>query len=835
MKRLKKIFFFFFALFFICFAAGGIFIAYTLRNLPDPARINERQVNESTKIYDRTGKTLLYEVHGEEKRTVITLEDIPNQMRQATISVEDAGFYKHNGINYKGIVRALWVDLASKNLSQGGSSITQQLVKNSFLTSERSIIRKMKEAVLAIRLEKRYSKDDILEMYLNQIPYGSNTYGIQAASQTFFGVDPKDLTLGESALLASLSQAPSFYSPYGSHTDELMKRKDYVLGRMADLGYITGREADDAKHEKLVFLPPRQNILAPHFVMMVKDYLTQKYGEDTVESGGLVVTTTLDVSLQSIAERVIEEGAKRNETLIKAKNAALAAVNPKTGEVLTLVGSRDYFDIQHEGNFNVATALRQPGSAFKPFVYATAFKKGFTPDTVLFDVPTEFNPGCNPGATSTIVESKKNSRGLILEGDKCYHPGNYDEKFRGPVSLRTSLAQSINVTSVKLLYLAGANDSIQLARDMGITPLADPSRYGLSLVLGGAEVKLLEMVGAYGVFGNDGVLNPLTYILEVRRGDQTLEKKEDQPRPVLDTNIARIINDVLSDNEARIGVFQRNSSLYFPNRRVAVKTGTTQEYHDAWTIGFTPSLAAGVWVGNNNNDPIQQKGSGVLAAAPLWRAFMDQALATSTSEEFPKPEYQKPEKPILRGIWQGNTTVQIDLISKKLASSSTPQEFIDDVAVGDPHDILFWIDRSDPVGPKPEHPEDDAQYVSWEWAFQQWVKNSGFKSMSFDSLPKNYDDVHTPENRPVITIGLTTDLADTFSFSFRISSKFSLKVAEVSFGDTVIKSVAWPVVNQDYPINVPKKDMPESPTVSIKAYDMVGNSNEAFLTPAPQL
>ncbi|MBU6415472.1 penicillin-binding protein, partial [Patescibacteria group bacterium] len=587
---------FLFITLFAMAAAGSVVFAYLLRTLPDPVKISQRKTVESTKIFDRTGTVLLYEIHGEEKRTSISFEEIPQAVKQATIAVEDANFYQHPGIDVRGILRAFIVDLVSSSLSQGGSTITQQLIKNSFLGGERTMIRKIKEVVLAVRLESKYSKDQILNLYLNEIPYGSNAYGIEAAAETFFGKSASDLTLREISILASLPRAPSYYSPYGNHKNELFARADFILEKMFKSGFISEEAYHDAQKEKVSFVQPARGMLAPHFVIMVRDYLTQKYGEDAIENGGLKVITTLDWRMQQEAEKILKEGVEHNAKTIHATNGALVATDPKSGDVLALVGSKDYFDTQHEGNFNVATAPRQPGSAFKPFAYAAAFTKGFTPETVLFDVPTEFNPTCPPDGASETGN----------DGNPCYHPKNYDGKFRGPITLRQSIAQSINVTSVKLLYLAGIDEAIKLAQSLGITTINDRSRLGLSLVLGGAEVKLLDMVSAYGVFANDGVKNPATVILEVDQNNAVLEKKENKSAQVLDAQIARTINDVLSDNNARQPVFHPLSSLYFPGRSVAAKTGTTQDYRDAWTIGYTPSLSVGVWVGNNDNSPIQQ-------------------------------------------------------------------------------------------------------------------------------------------------------------------------------------------------------------------------------------
>jgi membrane peptidoglycan carboxypeptidase len=427
--------------------AGGAVLAYSLiKNLPNPERITERAVIESTKIYDRTGEVLLYEIHGEERRTVLRFDEIPEKLRLATIVAEDINFYKHHGLDWRGILRALVKNVLRGDIAQGGSTITQQLIKNSILTSERTFTRKFREALLAILLENKYSKDEILELYLNQIPYGSNAYGIAAASDAYFSKRVDELDLNEIAVLAALPKAPTYYSPYGTRRNELVERKDWILDRMADSGAISKEDAEAAKKSALKFTPLKQSIRAPHFVMYVREYLNQKYGEEFVERGGLKVVTTIDWKLQEEAEKFVREGAEQNEKLVQAKNAAFTAINPKTGEILVMVGSRDYFDLSNDGNVNVTMRPRQPGSAFKPFVYATALKKGYTPETTLMDASTEFNPLCNPDGTPGPA---------ISDPKSCYHPKNYDDKFRGPVTLRQSLAQSLNVPSVKLLYLAG--------------------------------------------------------------------------------------------------------------------------------------------------------------------------------------------------------------------------------------------------------------------------------------------------------------------------------------------------------------------------------------------
>ncbi len=635
----KKRFAFFITLGLAAVILGGVAFGYTLlRDLPNPQRISERTVIESTKIYDRTGKILLYEVHGEEKRTVVALSEIPLTIQQATLAAEDINFYSHRGIDAKGILRAAYTNLIRGDIRQGGSTITQQLIKNSILGSERTFRRKIREQILALLLEQKYSKDEILELYLNQIPYGSNAYGVAAAAQTFFGKEPKDVAVGEAALLAALPKAPTYYSPYGAHRDELLTRRDRILDRMADAGFVSKEEVARVKNAPLSFVPPRQSLRAPHFVMFIQDYLREKYGEEYVEQGGLRVTTTLDWELQEKAEQIVREGAEQNEKLVGAGNAALVALDPATGEILAMVGSRDFFadpkpagcrpgiNCRLDPQVNVALRARQPGSAFKPFVYATAFAKGYTPETVLFDVPTEFNVSCGPDALANPSDGR------------CYHPRNYDGTFRGPVTLRQALGQSLNVPSVKLLYLAGVGDSITTAKNMGITTLTDPDRYGLALVLGGGEVTLFEMTSAFGVFAKEGIRHPATGILKVQsaRGE-VLEEKKDAAIPVLDTEVARTINILLSDNDARVPVFSPRSSLYFPNRDVAAKTGTTQDYRDAWVIGYTPSVVAGVWVGNNDNSAMSQNSVSIMVAGPVWHRFMEAAMSRVPPESFTPP------------------------------------------------------------------------------------------------------------------------------------------------------------------------------------------------------
>ncbi|MBI4137732.1 MAG: penicillin-binding protein [Candidatus Sungbacteria bacterium] len=739
-KKKRRVAFFVFALFALL-TLGSAWSAYSLvRDLPDPERITERAVAQSTKIYDRTGSVLLYEIHGEEKRTVIPFDQVPESVKRATLAAEDVHFYSHPGIDWRGILRALAKNIARGDITQGGSTITQQLVKKSLLGDERTYTRKIKEVIIALLLERKYSKDEIFGLYLNQIPYGSNAYGIAAAAETYFAKTPQDLTIPEAAILAALPKAPTYYSPYGSHRDELMARKNRIIEQMADAGFIARERVGDLQGEIVGLVPPNRGILAPHFVLFVRELLSEKYGEEFVEQGGLRVITSLDWRLQQEAEAVVREGAERNEELVAAKNAALVALDPRSGQILAMVGSRDYFNLENDGNVNVATRPRQPGSAFKPFVYATAFKKGLTPATVLFDAPTEFSPLCNPNGTPGP---------RVRDPKDCYHPQNYDLTFRGPVTMRQAIAQSLNVPSVKVLYLAGINDSIQTARAMGITTLTEPDRYGLSLVLGGAEVTLLDMTSAYGVFAQEGILHAPAGILRVENAQGSiLEEWKDEGKPVVDTEVARIINDVLSDNEARVPVFRRTSALYFPERRVAAKTGTTQDFRDAWTIGYTPSLVAGVWVGNNNNEPIHQNvGSSIMVAGPIWRAFMDLALKNAPPEDFAPPEPEHPDKPILRGLYRAGEIITIDTLSAKRATEHTPLETRKEISLGAIVSILASVNPDDPLGPGPETP--DPQFKNWQAGIDQWLKEHPIPE---PVPPADFDAVHTPASAPVITL-----------------------------------------------------------------------------------
>lgn len=828
-KRGPKKRYFWIVLLFFSGTAGASFFYYTLRDLPRPGRITERSITESTKIYDRTGEVLLYEIHGEEKRTVLPLEEISEYVKRSAIVSEDANFYRHHGIDWRGVTRAFLKNIARGDFYyQGGSTITQQLVKNSILTGERTYARKVKEVVLAVLIEQRYSKEEILEWYLNQIPYGTNAYGIEAAAQTYFAKKTRDLSLPEAALLAALPKAPTYYSPFGSHKDELLQRKDWVLERLRDEGYASAEEVERAKKTHLSFTSPQKNIRAPHFVFMVREYLDEKFGEEFVERGGLKVITTLDWRLQEEAEKAIREGTERNEKLVGGFNASLVALDPRSGEILSLVGSRDYWthslpegcapgvDCKFDPHVNVALRARQPGSAFKPFVYATAFKKGYTPETVLFDVPTEFNPLCtHDGTPGPLVKDEKD----------CYHPQNYDGAFRGPVSLRRALAQSLNVPSVKLLYLAGVADSIETARTLGISTLTDPGRYGLSLVLGGAEVTLLDMTSAFGVFSQEGLLHPPASVLRIENAaGVVLEEKKETSLPVLDTEVARTLNDILSDNDARIPIFSPQSSLFFPGRPVAAKTGTTQDFRDAWVVGYTPSLVAGVWVGNNDNSPMDKASVSIMVAGPLWHNFLASALSQTPPEDFGRPAERRPEKPVFRGIYRSGEIVKIDRVSRKLATSYTPENLIEELGLGSISSILAHVRKGDPQGAPPDNPSLDPQFSNWEEGIRGWLAKN---PISIPSPPVAYDDIHLPGKGPKIKIlqpaDETVKVRSLENIIFTAKGIFPLRETSLFIDDELVGSKTAPFFSDVFSFSFSSLPAGKKYRIKITAYDTVGN------------
>lgn len=739
----------------------------SLKDLPTSAKLASLHAADSTKILDRNGK-LLYET-GEQKRTVIDQKDMPTNLRNAVVSAEDANFFKHNGIDFRGIGRAALSDIFNFNSSQGGSTITQQFVKNAILTNKKTFSRKIREAILAIEIEQLYSKEEILTLYLNEIPYGGNIYGVEQASQTYFGKSAKDLTLSEAATIASIPKAPTYYSPYGTHTDKLFIRKDYVLDRMSELGYITKEEAliakaESPKKDKPEFKQKRESILAPHFVMYVKEKLVDQYGEKAVNSGGLTVQTTLDLDKQKAADEAIQNGSKKLDRY-GATNAALVTVNVKTGEIEAMVGGKDYFDMENGGNVNVVDSARQPGSSFKPIVYATAFKNArFSPGFNLFDLSTDFGG---------------------------YKPNNYDGSNRGPVTIRTALANSLNIPAVKMLALVGVPEALKTAKDIGITTLNQPDRYGLSLVLGGGEVKPLEMAGAFSSFADSGKYHKPTSILKItdHKNNTLYEfKPETNKFNALDPQIAYQITDILSDNNARCMVFGCQNALNFGDKQVAAKTGTTQEFHDAWTVGYNTQYATAVWVGNNDNKKMNNGADGSVVAAPIFHDFMDRytgdqkferpagiqeltvekyscKLPTENSKEFTKDIFASWQIPTEKD--DINVAMRVNRVTGLLATDSTPAELIEERNFTNLHNE--W-------GPNWN------KYPNWEGPIRRWAEERGM----YLSVPSENDNSYS--QRPTISIlspknGAT--ISATTSVTVSTNSKFNISKIEFYVDDSL--------------------------------------------------
>ncbi len=789
----------------------GVVLLFTWvsRDLPSPNRLLSRDIYKSTKIWDRTGKHLLYEIHGDQKRTLIELEQVAPLAVKAAIVSEDTRFYEHKGVQIKSLVRAV-LQSFRRGRVEGTSTITQQLVKNAILTNERALTRKAKEIILAYQIERKFSKDEILKMYFNEIPYGSTAYGIEAASQMYFGKSAKDLDAAESAVLAALNKAPSRLSPYGSHTDELLWWKDFILDGMEKEGYMTAEAVVQAKAADVLarVKPRRDSIEAPHFVLHVKELLSERYGEKSVESDGLNVITTLDYDKQAFAEEAVKNGM---EAVLKSggSNASLVSIDPKTGHVLAMVGSADYFNEEIDGNVNIALRARQPGSSFKPIVYAAAFEKGYTPDTVVFDVETAFP----------------------TESGAPYQPHNYDLGERGPITLKKALGGSLNIPAVKTLYLVGIDRALEFAENLGYSTLKERSRFGLSLVLGGAEVRLVEHVAAFGAFATEGTLRAPAYILKVQGASgETLEEWKDEPREkVVSTETARNINDILSNNENRAYVFGEKNYLMVPGRQAAAKTGTTNKFIDAWTVGYAPNLVAGVWVGNSDAKEMKSRADGSRVAAPIWQEYMKRALADMPNESFIPPEKIVTGKPVLDGQ-AGEIRVKIDTFSGKLATEFTPPSAIEERVYRQAHDILYYVNKDDPRGPYPTSPLDDQQALAWESAVEAWAKKNSW--ITTEPPPTETDDVHTGADAPHVNFLLPADNAtiNERSFTARVQAEAARGVRRVEYaidGYPITTSTAFP---WDATIVLPSTFGKGYYTLRATAYDDVEVSGSQEIT-----
>lgn len=601
---------------------GWYIYSSLLWDLPSPQVLRSKLPALSTKIYDRNGK-LLYQIYRDENRSLIKLSELPPHVIQATIASEDKNFYRHQGLDFRGILRAIYANLLNckfilENCSlQGGSTITQQLVKNALLSPEQTVTRKLKEAYLSIWTESLFSKDEILELYFNYVPYGGTAYGIEEASRQYFGKSAVSLTLEEATLLAGLPVAPTTFSPFGTRPYLAKNRQSQVLDAMVTMGYLTSTKAALAKSNVITFRPQRTAIQAPHFVMYVKDLLAQQLGEDLINRGGLEVTTTLDLDKQHLLETEISRELAKLQNM-HVTNAAGLITSPMTGEVLAMVGSHDFFDTAHDGQVNVTIEPRQPGSSIKPITYTLAFMNGLTPNSRIEDSPICFT----------------------ISGSPNYCPKNYDGRFHGRVTATTALASSYNIPAIKLLNSLGVDNLITLARRMGITTWDDPSRFGLSLTLGGGEVKMTDMAVVYGIFANQGTKVSLNPLLSVKNhlGQELTLKNEPVIQEVIPPSVAYQISSILSSSVARAPAFGSRSILNIPNYPVAVKTGTTNNLRDNWTFGYTPDLLVATWVGNNDNTPMSSVASGITGASPIWSRTMQQLLSGSDPRPFTPPE-----------------------------------------------------------------------------------------------------------------------------------------------------------------------------------------------------
>lgn len=590
--------FFSFFLFFL-----PIIILIFLQDIPSPKELTLRQSYQTTKIFDRNG-ILLAQIYNTQNRTSIPLTDVPKYLQQATIAIEDKNFYKHPGFDIPSIFRAISINLSGKNI-QGGSTITQQLIKSSILTPQKSFSRKFKEVILAFWTERIYTKNQILEMYFNQVPYGGTAWGIEAAAQTYFNKRAKDLDLAQSSFLAGLTASPTTYSPYGNDPNLWKKRQKEVLSRMVALDFISQKQSLDAQKEGLIFREQYTAIHAPHFVIYIKDLLAQKYGLPMLEKGGLSIITSLDLKKQEMAEKIVKEEIDNNAYL-NLTNGASLVTDPKNGDILAMVGSKD-FDDPNGGNFNVTTSLRQPGSSIKVVTYALALENGFTAASILEDAPVSY-----------------------WTGTEIYSPVNYDGKFHGKIPLRVALANSFNIPAIKILNQIGVPAMVNLGKKMGIDSWGDPKNYGLSITLGSAEITMLDMATVYGTLANNGNrvdINPILKITDAR-GNILEQKTSVEPQPALEEGVAFILSDILADNNSRAMEFGANSPLNIQGHTVSVKTGTTDNKRDNWTDGYTNNFVVIVWVGNNDNSPMSQNlASGITGAAPIWHKIMNNLLS----------------------------------------------------------------------------------------------------------------------------------------------------------------------------------------------------------------
>jgi len=795
----------------------GSFLIFPLFafNLPSPDKIIRRE-GFSTKILDRNGKAL-YDIFIDQRRTPIELKDVPDYLKQATIAIEDKNFYEHEGFDPFGMIRGL-SRLVTRGRAQGGSTLTQQLVKNVLLTPERTIIRKIKEFILSVQIERKYSKDEILQMYLNEAPYGGTAWGVEAATEIYYGKVVNDLNLVESAILAGLPQRPSFYSPYSTHPEAYIERTQQVLRRMREDNYIDEEQEKNALEEleNFEFIEKGSTFKAPHFVQYVQGILEDRYGEQVVEQGGLKVTTTLDLELQEEAQEIVAEEIAEVENKYHITNGAAVVINPETGEILAMVGSKKFDDPDYDGQVNVTLSLRQPGSSIKPITYVTALKKGYSPSTLIMDVPTEFDAGA---------------------GQPPYKPENYDGSHRGPIQLRYALGNSVNVAAVKMLALIGIRDTLETAYDLGINSL-EPNqetlnRLGLSLTLGGGEVRLLELTSAYASFMNKGHRVQPTAILKIEDQDGKVleENKPEIGKRVLTPEQAYMMFDILSDNEARIAVFGPNSELRIPGRQVAVKTGTTNDKRDNWTIGGNSQSLVGVWVGNNDNSKMLKVASGVMGASPIWRRIILETLSGKAA--------------ITQEVPGGIVTAAVDTVSGYAAHDGFPsriEKFIDGTQPGEdpvhvklkvcksdgklatPSDIasgnydekeFFVFKEEDPTaGPDEEN--------KWQKGILEWL--SGQPDPKYHP-PSEYCGTANPVNVDFESPkDHDSNLSNSLTIKFKADSTTKIVLVELEIDDDKVRSYSSPPYTHDVTLS------DGIHTIRAKAQDENGNESDRRIT-----
>ncbi len=686
----------------MCLAFATVFF-YAYYHTVNATELTKRKVSETTIIYDRTGDHVLYRLYGEENRKLVSHDDLPDALRNATIAIEDERFYKHVGIDVIGILRALRKNYEEGGAVEGASTITQQVARNALLTREKTIVRKFKEAVLAIKIERTYTKEEILDLYLNLVPYGSNTYGAEVAARTYFNKAAIDLSLDEASVIAAIPKATTTYSPYSGNDDLLRARQEAILRKMGELGMYGNDEINVALQQDTLkkVEPFVEEIDAPHFVFYVREELEKLYDKEALERGGLKVYTTLDYDMQKRAEKMVS-GYAAQLPQHGASNAALIAVRPETGAVEAMVGSIDYFDRENDGNVNVGLQLRQPGSSFKPIVYAAAFEKGYQPETLLYDVTTSFGPDGT---------------------GKEYKPDNFDGRKHGLVTMRKALQGSLNIPAVKTQYLVGKDETIDFAQKLGYTTFEQRNRFGLSLVLGGGEVKLLEHVGAFASFANDGVRAPVHGITRVVSPTGEEVSLVPEPERVMSDQTARKINSILTDNKEREYVFGRTNVLSFPERSVAAKTGTTQSNRDALLLGYTKSLAVGVWAGNNDATFMKEGALGSTVAGPLWREFMETEIADTPDEPFAEYEVVESDLKMVTGkrpprdgkVRYIKISSGKEITERKADKSyGFNPEIVRTEHTGNTHTLLYYINKDEPLDDQKRPDFEDEMLWRWE-------------------------------------------------------------------------------------------------------------------------